>query len=59
MDIEAFLKAVTYKRFGGQGTFSKEDEITLLDIVEQNPCRIDAQLLLIECAHYNYPRFFP
>jgi tetratricopeptide (TPR) repeat protein len=59
MDIEAFLEAVGHKRYGGSGMFSKEDEVTLLEIVQQNPCRIDAQLLLIECAHYNYPRFFP
>lgn len=58
MDVEAFLEAVGYKRYGDP-KFSKEDEVMLLEIVNQNPCRIDAQLLLIECAHYNYPRFFP
>ncbi len=57
MDIEDFLEAVKWKRFGRD--FSHDDEIGLLDIVAQNPCHLAAQLLLIECAHYNHPRFFP
>ncbi len=57
MDIEHFLEDLKWKRYGGR--FSKDDEVTLLNIIEQNPCHLEAQLLLIECAHYNHPHFFP